>query len=55
MTAAATVEAGGVELAYDDSGTSEGAAIVLVHGTATARTVWREVVASLEGSPRTIT
>ncbi|MEA2431398.1 MAG: hypothetical protein QOI19_1871, partial [Thermoleophilaceae bacterium] len=40
-----TVEAGGVELAYEERG--EGAAVVLVHGTATARTVWRETVEAL--------
>jgi pimeloyl-ACP methyl ester carboxylesterase len=50
VTAAATVEAGGVELAYDESGQGEGAAVVFVHGTATARTVWREVVGAI-GDP----
>jgi pimeloyl-ACP methyl ester carboxylesterase len=59
VTAAATVEAGGVALAYDDSG-SGGAPIVLVHGTATARTVWRETVEALvaagaQAAPRVIT
>jgi pimeloyl-ACP methyl ester carboxylesterase len=49
VTAAATVEAGGVALAYDDSGSS-GPAVVLVHGTATARTVWREVGEALARS-----
>jgi pimeloyl-ACP methyl ester carboxylesterase len=54
VTAAATVEAGGVELAYDDSGASSqgGSTVVLVHGTATARTVWREVAST--DLPRTI-
>jgi pimeloyl-ACP methyl ester carboxylesterase len=45
VTPAATVEAGGVALAYDDSG--DGPSVVLVHGTATARTVWRETIAAL--------
>jgi pimeloyl-ACP methyl ester carboxylesterase len=49
VTAAATVEAGGVALAYDDSGSS-GPPVVLVHGTATARTVWREVGEALTRS-----
>jgi pimeloyl-ACP methyl ester carboxylesterase len=53
VTAAATVEAGGVELAYEDSGSAGDApSVVLVHGTATARTVWREVIA--EDVPRAI-
>ena len=46
MKPAATVEAGGVALAYDDSG-SPGPPVVLVHGTATARTVWRETIEAL--------
>jgi pimeloyl-ACP methyl ester carboxylesterase len=49
VTAAATVEAGGVALAYDDSG-SAGPTVVLVHGTATARTVWHEVIEALTRS-----
>jgi pimeloyl-ACP methyl ester carboxylesterase len=49
VTPAATVEAGGVALAYDDSG-SPGPPVVLVHGTATARTVWREVGEALTRS-----
>jgi pimeloyl-ACP methyl ester carboxylesterase len=48
----ATVRAGGVELAYDERG--EGEAVVLVHGTATARTVWRETVEALGDGRRTI-
>ena len=48
----ATVEAGGVALAYDEHG--EGKAVVLVHGTATARTVWRETVEALGEGVRTI-
>jgi pimeloyl-ACP methyl ester carboxylesterase len=48
----ATVRAGGVELAYDEHG--EGEAVVLVHGTATARTVWRETVEALGDAWRTI-
>jgi pimeloyl-ACP methyl ester carboxylesterase len=47
VTAAATVEAGGVELAYEESGSGSGAPVVLVHGTATARTIWRETIAAL--------
>ena len=47
-----TVEAGGVELAYEESG--EGGCAVFVHGTATARSVWRETVEALGGATRTI-
>ena len=51
----ATVEAGGLALAYDSTGDDDAAAtVVLVHGTATARTVWRETVEALGGGPRTI-
>jgi pimeloyl-ACP methyl ester carboxylesterase len=49
VTPGATVEAGGVALAYDDSGAA-GAPVVLVHGTATARTVWREVTEALSAA-----
>jgi pimeloyl-ACP methyl ester carboxylesterase len=48
----ARVEAGGVDLAYDERGSGE--PIVLVHGTATARTVWRELVEALGDRARTI-
>jgi pimeloyl-ACP methyl ester carboxylesterase len=48
----ATVEAGGVALAYDERGS--GPAVVLVHGTATARTVWRELVEALGDGVRSI-
>ena len=48
----ATVEAGGVELAYEERG--EGTPAVFVHGTATARTVWRETVEALGGTMRAI-
>jgi pimeloyl-ACP methyl ester carboxylesterase len=48
----ATVEIGGVTLAYDEHG--EGRAVVLVHGTATARTVWRETVDAIGDGVRTI-
>jgi pimeloyl-ACP methyl ester carboxylesterase len=48
----ATVEAGGVALAYDERG--EGPAAVLVHGTATARTVWRETGEALGDGVRVI-
>jgi 3-oxoadipate enol-lactonase len=48
----ATVEAGGVALAYDERG--EGQAVVLVHGTATARTVWREAAGAIGAGMRTI-
>jgi pimeloyl-ACP methyl ester carboxylesterase len=41
----ATVEAGGVELAYEERG--EGRPAVFVHGTAAARTVWRETIDAL--------
>ena len=47
-----TVEAGGVELAYEEWG--EGPAVVLVHGTATARTVWRETIDALGDGMRAI-
>jgi pimeloyl-ACP methyl ester carboxylesterase len=47
-----TVEAGGVELAYEERG--DGPAVVLVHGTATARTVWRETVEALGDGVRAI-
>ena len=48
----ATVEAGGVALAYEERGA--GPAAVLVHGTATARTVWRETVDALGDGVRSI-
>ena len=43
-----TVEAGGVELAYEERG--EGRPAVFVHGTATARTVWWETIDALDRS-----
>jgi pimeloyl-ACP methyl ester carboxylesterase len=46
------VEAGGVELAYDETG--DGPAVVLVHGTATPRSVWRELVEQLGDGVRAI-
>ena len=49
---AASVEAGGVELAVEERGS--GPAVVLVHGTATARTVWRETVTALGDGVRAI-
>lgn len=49
---AARVEVGGVALAVDDRGT--GQPVVLVHGTATARTVWRETREALADGVRTI-
>jgi pimeloyl-ACP methyl ester carboxylesterase len=48
----ATVEAGGVELAYDERG--EGRPAVFVHGTASARTVWRETTQALPDGMRAI-
>jgi pimeloyl-ACP methyl ester carboxylesterase len=48
----ATVEAGGVELAYEESG--EGRPAVFVHGTAAARTVWRETIGALPAGLRAI-
>jgi pimeloyl-ACP methyl ester carboxylesterase len=48
----ATVEAGGVELAYEERG--EGQAAVFVHGTATSRTVWSDVLDALPEGMRTI-
>jgi pimeloyl-ACP methyl ester carboxylesterase len=49
---AATVEAGGVELAVEERGS--GQAVVFVHGTATARTVWRETIDALGDDVRAI-
>ncbi len=49
---AATVEAGGVELAVEEHGT--GTPVVLVHGTAVGREVWRETVAALPEGIRAI-
>jgi pimeloyl-ACP methyl ester carboxylesterase len=48
----ATVEAGGVELAVEEHGA--GTPVVLVHGTAVAREVWRETVAALPEGVRAI-
>lgn len=48
----ATVEAGGVPLAVDDRGS--GPPVVLVHGVASARTVWAETVGALGSEVRTI-
>lgn len=48
----ATVEGAGVELAYDERG--DGEAVVLVHGTASTRTIWREVRDELGDGFRTI-
>ena len=48
----ATVEGAGVELAYDERGSGE--PVVLVHGTASMRTIWDEVVDLLADSFRTI-
>jgi pimeloyl-ACP methyl ester carboxylesterase len=48
----ATVEAGGVALAYDER--AEGPAVVFVHGTATARTVWRETIEALGDGVHTV-
>src|SRR5205085_11878210 len=41
-----------VELAYEERG--EGRAVVVVHGTATSRTIWRETAGSLGDGVRTI-
>ena len=46
------VEAGGVPLAVDDRG--DGPAVVLVHGTASSRTVWAETIKALGPAVRTI-
>jgi 2-(acetamidomethylene)succinate hydrolase len=48
----ATVEGAGVELAYDERGS--GPAVVLVHGTASTRTIWAEVRDALGDELRTI-
>lgn len=49
---ARTVEGAGVELAYDERG--EGPPLVLVHGTASSRTIWNEVLEALGDGFRTI-
>ena len=48
----ATVEGAGVELAYDERG--DGPPVVLVHGTASTRTIWDEVLAALGDGFRAI-
>ncbi len=48
----AKVEAGGVALAVDDRG--DGPAVVLVHGTAADRSIWREMVDALGDGVRTV-
>ena len=48
----ATVAAGGVELAYEEAGS--GQPVVFAHGTATGRSVWREVREALGDGCRTI-
>ena len=48
----ATVEGAGVELAYDERG--GGDPVVLVHGTASTRTIWEEVREELGDEFRTI-
>ena len=48
----ATVEAAGVELAYDERGSGQG--VVLVHGLACPRSLWRETVEALGEDVRTI-
>ena len=52
MTPAATVEGAGVELAYDERGSGE--PVVLVHGTASTRTIWDELRDALGDEFRTI-
>jgi pimeloyl-ACP methyl ester carboxylesterase len=49
----ATVEAAGVELAVEESGS--GTPVVFVHGTATDRSVWRETLGALDADVRAIT
>ena len=49
---AESVEAGGVALAYEESG--EGAAVVFVHGTATERSLWWETTEALGAGHRAI-
>ena len=48
----ATVEGAGVELAYDERGSGE--PVVLVHGTASTRSIWDEVRDELGDEMRTI-
>jgi pimeloyl-ACP methyl ester carboxylesterase len=50
---AGTVEAAGVELAFEEHGS--GPAVLLIHGTASTRTVWRETIAALGPEVRAIT
>jgi pimeloyl-ACP methyl ester carboxylesterase len=50
---AGRVEGAGVALAYEESG--KGEPVVLIHGTASNRSVWRETVAELGGDLRAIT
>ncbi|MEA2474849.1 MAG: hypothetical protein QOE06_2764 [Thermoleophilaceae bacterium] len=49
---AGTVEGAGVELAYDERG--EGRPLVLVHGTASTKAIWDEVLEALGEGFRTI-
>jgi pimeloyl-ACP methyl ester carboxylesterase len=49
---AGTVEGAGVELVYEEHG--EGDPLVLVHGTASTRSIWDEVLESLGDGFRTI-
>lgn len=49
---AAQVEVHGVTLAYEESG--EGDAVLLVHGMATDRRIWRETIEALGGGLRAI-
>ncbi|HEX8648196.1 MAG TPA: alpha/beta fold hydrolase [Thermoleophilaceae bacterium] len=49
---AATVEGAGVELAYEEAGSGE--PLVLVHGTASMRSIWDEVAELVSGEFRTI-
>ena len=52
MTSPATLEAAGVELAYEDHGA--GPPLVLVHGTTGTRAIWRETLDALGAGFRTI-
>jgi pimeloyl-ACP methyl ester carboxylesterase len=47
-----TIEAGGVDLAFDDRG--DGAPVVFVHGTGAERSIWREAIDALGDGVRTI-
>ncbi len=50
----AVFERDGVQLAYDDSGSRDGPAIVLLHGLSMSRATWARFLADLEGRFRVV-